>query len=215
MIARCYHISHKGYKNYGGRGISVCDEWRGSNGFENFLKWSLENGFKEELQLDRIDNNGNYEPSNCRWVDGKTNMRNRRNNVKINGKTLIEIANDTGMKYSALNSRYKACGDIVLKEKKCAWCNKKFMPQNFNQQFCSQECKNMKYNMKIEILLKELRLERNITLEELAKISGISKSHLSRIERNEKQPTILVAVKIAKALDIELEELYKIYSEER
>ena len=160
MIARCYKKNHNYYKNYGGRGISVCDEWRGSNGFENFLKWSLENGFKEELQLDRIDNNGNYEPSNCRWIDRKTNMRNTRNNVKINGKTLIEIANDTGMKYSTLNSRYKVCGDIVLKEKRCVVCNKKFMPQNFNQQFCSEKCKNMKYNIKIKILLKELRLEK-------------------------------------------------------
>lgn len=74
---RCYNKNHPSYKHYGGRGISVCEEWRGSH--KSFYDWAISSGWKEGLQIDRIDNNGNYEPSNCRFVDRKTNIRNRRN----------------------------------------------------------------------------------------------------------------------------------------
>ena len=76
MIGRCYRKNLKSYQNYGGRGISVCEEWR--NSFKSFYDWAVDNEFKNELTLDRIDNNGNYEPSNCRWVDRKTQTRNTR-----------------------------------------------------------------------------------------------------------------------------------------
>ena len=76
MKIRCYNPHFKQYKDYGGRGISMCEEWLYS--FENFYNWSIENGFSEELEIDRIDNNGNYEPSNCRWVTHKVNANNTR-----------------------------------------------------------------------------------------------------------------------------------------
>lgn len=63
---------------YGGRGITVCEEWSGENGFERFMQWSIENGYKEGLSLDRIDPNGDYEPSNCRWVTWEIQARNKR-----------------------------------------------------------------------------------------------------------------------------------------
>lgn len=63
---------------YGGRGISVCEEWSGENGFVAFMEWSLANGYKEGLSLDRIDVNGNYCPENCRWTDMETQARNKR-----------------------------------------------------------------------------------------------------------------------------------------
>lgn len=63
---------------YGGRGISVCDEWSGTNGFENFMRWSMENGYKDGLSLDRIDVNGNYCPENCRWVTWDVQAKNKR-----------------------------------------------------------------------------------------------------------------------------------------
>lgn len=93
MKRRCYEISDKYYKHYGGRGITVCDEWR--NDFKSFYDWAMDNGYDEnapkgKCTLDRINTNGNYEPSNCRWVDLTIQNRNKRNNrmLTFNGETL-------------------------------------------------------------------------------------------------------------------------------
>lgn len=87
MKGRCYNTNNTAYKYYGGRGICVCDEWK--NSFESFQKWSIANGYSENLTIDRIDSDGNYSPDNCRWVDRKVQMRNRRNTLMftINGIT--------------------------------------------------------------------------------------------------------------------------------
>lgn len=77
MLLRCNTPSHKSYKDYGGRGISVCSQW---HEFPNFKDWALANGYNDDLSIDRIDVNGNYEPSNCRFTDMVTQCNNRRNN---------------------------------------------------------------------------------------------------------------------------------------
>lgn len=109
MHSRCETISQSSYQNYGGRGIRVCDEWSGKDGFFCFYKWAMQNGYADDLSLDRIDNDGNYEPSNCRWADNKTQRKNRRisKNYVYNGKTmsLSEIAEMKGIKYGALYQR--------------------------------------------------------------------------------------------------------------
>ena len=80
MIGRCYKSDRDNYKYYGAKGISVCDEWKQLHGAYYFIGWALKNGYKEGLTLDRIDVNGNYEPSNCRWVDMKSQCNNKGNN---------------------------------------------------------------------------------------------------------------------------------------
>lgn len=86
MKQRCGYTKYVHYKDYGGRGIKICEEWK--NDFLSFRKWALDNGYKDGLLLDRIDVNGNYEPNNCRWVDAIKQANNRRNNhyLILNGE---------------------------------------------------------------------------------------------------------------------------------
>lgn len=106
MKKRCYLKSNQNYKHYGERGIIVCDEWLN---IDNFYKWSIENGYQDNFTIDRIDVNGNYEPSNCRWVDMKTQQNNKRSNKMItyNGvtKTMSEWAEYFNIDYTLLKSR--------------------------------------------------------------------------------------------------------------
>lgn len=110
MNSRCYNKKVPNFMNYGGRGIAVCDEWR--NDFASFLKWSMENGYKKDLLIDRINNDGNYEPSNCRWTTRQQQNLNRRNNrlVTIDGitKTFSQWADHFGISRSTTLCRVQA-----------------------------------------------------------------------------------------------------------
>lgn len=106
---RCYNPNCQKYKNYGGKGILMCDEWL--NDFNSFYEWSIKNGWKDGLTIDRIDVDGNYEPSNCRWVDWETQQRNKSNNiyVEFDGKKvcLKEYAELKGISYDKVRYDYK------------------------------------------------------------------------------------------------------------
>lgn len=110
MRERCEKPSCSEYYRYGGRGIRVCDEWK--NDRNSFFEWALKNGYKEGLQIDREDNDGDYEPSNCRWVTQIENCNNTSRNVFIehNGEihTLSEWSRILKINRSTIYSRHRA-----------------------------------------------------------------------------------------------------------
>lgn len=87
MKQRCYNKSNLGYSEYGGRGITICDEWLTNP--ESFYTWAIENGYKRGLSIDRIDNNKGYSPENCRWATQEQQQKNKRTNLSLTykGKT--------------------------------------------------------------------------------------------------------------------------------
>lgn len=105
---RCLNPKQKVYARYGGRGIKICDEWLD---YKTFKKWALDNGYQEGYDIDRIDNDGNYEPNNCRFVSHIDNCNNRNSTIYhyINGKkmTAREIADTYGFTIECIHSRYE------------------------------------------------------------------------------------------------------------
>lgn len=81
MKARCDNPNDQHYKDYGGRGIKICNYWRGIMGFTHFYEWAMKNGYRDDLTIDRIDVNGDYEPNNCRWATNEQQQTNKRDNV--------------------------------------------------------------------------------------------------------------------------------------
>lgn len=109
MKDRCYLSTSKTYADYGGRGVTICNEWL--NDFQAFYDWAIANGYNDDLTIDRIDVNGNYEPSNCRWATMKEQANNRRITLKHTYKgithTLPEWEEITGINYAHLYVAYR------------------------------------------------------------------------------------------------------------
>ena len=107
MNQRCYNPNNSRYANYHDRGITVCDEWR--NDFMAFRKWALENGYSENLTLDRKDNDGNYCPENCHWTTKRVQNNNRTINhhLILNGvsKTIGEWSSELGIPWTTIYTR--------------------------------------------------------------------------------------------------------------
>lgn len=116
MKQRCYNPNNKHYEYYGGRGITICDEWM--DNLQSFFDWAFENGYKKGLTIDRIDVNGNYAPNNCRFVKMSVQCRNKRNNIMVtlNGQTkvLAEWCELLGRDYHIVHARL--CRGWTLKK---------------------------------------------------------------------------------------------------
>lgn len=109
MLQRCYSPNSKSYPDYGGRGISVCEAWKIDP--VSFYDWAFSSGYKEGLSLDRINNEGNYEPSNCKWSTRKEQNNNQRSNHLITykgiTKNLAQWSEETGLSRSTIEGRLK------------------------------------------------------------------------------------------------------------
>lgn len=107
MKERCYNINHNQYKDYGGRGISICEEWK--DNFISFYNWAISNGYSDDLTIDRIDNNKNYCPENCKWSTRKEQNNNQRTNhlLTYNHKTqtMAQWAEEIGLNPHTLQTR--------------------------------------------------------------------------------------------------------------
>lgn len=176
MLNRCRNENIPEYYHYGARGITVCEEWAQS--YLLFKQWAIQHGYDDSLTIDRIDCNGNYDPSNCRWVDMKVQANNKRNNkrVEINGivKTESQWAHDSGVSRGVIarNIRKGLTEDDILTNKR------KLKPSTGEKYiyFKDEEC--TKYRVQITrngrhwqsktlLSLEEAKKERDRLLEEL------------------------------------------------
>jgi len=124
MIHRCYNIKNKGFKYYGARGIGICMEWLDpENGLENFYKWSMDNGFTEDcnLQIDRIDNDGDYSPDNCAYITKRENLEKMENLFGIEGRKVKKIVPKYENLIDKLKLVEKNIGEIADKDYVPLW----------------------------------------------------------------------------------------------
>lgn len=119
MIDRCYRKTSSEYHNYGERGIAICDEWVKS--FESFKDWAFDNGYKEGLSIERVNVNGNYEPSNCTWIPKNKQSLNKRSSIfiTIDGikRNMCEVVKEFGIKSSKPYVYYKKYGEEFVIQK--------------------------------------------------------------------------------------------------
>ena len=167
MKDRCLNKNVPCYKNYGGRGITICDNWKES--FEDFYVWAMDNGYDDNLTIDRKDNNAGYFPDNCRWATNKEQSRNRRSNIVVSYKgedmTLIDASEKSGLSYSVLSSRWKR----GIREERL-----------FTEVSAQGKKREVLYNGKI------------VTLKELSELTGINLNTLKTRYREGKRGNDLI-----------------------
>ena len=109
MKQRCLNPNNPRFSSYGGRGISVCEDWLS---FDRFRTWATSAGYSDDLSLDRIDNERGYAPTNCRWVEPEDQAKNKRSSVRYQGKCLAEVCREKGLPYKTIAARIRRGWDV-------------------------------------------------------------------------------------------------------
>ena len=132
MLARCNNPKNDRYKNYGARGITVCEEWLS---YDAFYEWAMANGYDDTLTIERKNVNGNYEPSNCEWISKEDQLRNTTRSVKVGGKCLSQIAKDAGIEVHTVQYRHSVGKPLTAPVRDYAKreCNGKSLKQIANE----------------------------------------------------------------------------------
>lgn len=138
MKRRCGDSNDRNYKNYGGRGISVCDSWLSS--FDSFYKWAIENGHAEGLTIDRINNDGNYSPENCRWATHFEQSRNKQQKVRFENLNIKKLCEENSISAGCVYRRIRLGWDVELaistKQKK--YTKRKSIKSTFSKMFIAK-----------------------------------------------------------------------------
>lgn len=187
MKNRCNNIKSKDYKNYGGRGIRVCEEWLN---YSKFREWSLSEGYIEGLTIERINNDKDYEPNNCKWITMKEQQRNKRNNRLIthNNKTLTMVE---------WGEIYNIHPDRIGSRLKSGWSIEKALTEKVKTPMTKNKIHDLG-NM-----IREYRISNNMTQIELSKKLNVNNALLSRWETGSRYPTIKHIGLIKEILKIE------------
>ena len=181
MMQRCYNPQTRSYKWYGGKGITVCDEWRN---FKGFKTWALTSGYKEGLSIERIDNGKGYSPNNCKWIPLSEQAKNRKSNhyITINGKTKTL-------------SDWARC----LKIKKSTLCKR--LIRGFSKEDALNNTRQVSSLSKCPELDKMI-YSKFSSKTQMAKEIGWERNKLTRIARKEQCPTVDETYELSVALDV-------------
>lgn len=123
MKTRCFNPKNANYPRYGGRGITICNEWLNDNGLQNFIEWALSNGYNDNLTIDRINNDKGYFPNNCQWLTQPINSSKRNMNYEINSNSSTTVSEQIKILCIKLNISVSKLAELLGKS-----------PQAFSQQ---------------------------------------------------------------------------------
>ena len=201
---RCYNPNDINYKNYGARGIKVCDEWL--NDFQTFYDWAISNGYNEDLSIDRVNVNGNYEPSNCRWVNKETQSNNKRNNrlITFNGetKTIAQWGKAIGIDKNILYERLNKLG----------WSIEDTLTTPLLTRFSGRRKEANNMNLRINLIkFRKTREAGKRSITYFADVLGITRQHYTDIENGKSNPSFGLMQRFEEVFKNQYEDIWELF----